>query len=165
MRITTETWRSVAMQVLQIERVSFIPSIRETEQALLDVVRSSTAVAIAAFSGSSDHLVGYSMGDRLERFDGIPGVKLDTHFGRRSTLYISSVAVAPRWRARGFAISLERELIRLARREGYQRFTAHIRRSAQLAPFLAKTILASYSNWYSTGELFDYVRLDDGGNN
>lgn len=163
MRITAETWIAVASQVLQIERASFIPSIRETEQALLRVVRSSTAVALAAFAGSSDHLVGYSMGDRLEGFDGIPGVKLDPHFGRRSTLYVSSVAVAPRWRARGFAISLERELIGVGRREGYRRFTAHIRRSAQLAPFLAKTILGSYSNWYATGEQFDYVRLDDGG--
>lgn len=159
MRVTATNWHVVAHQILQIERASFVPSIRETEQALVDIVRSSSAITIVAFVGVGDQLVAYSMGDMLERFDSIPGVKRDPNFGQRNTLYISSVAVAPRWRKRGLGIALERELIVAARNEGYRNVTAHIRRSARLEPFLTKTILESFHNWYSTGELFDYVRL------
>jgi len=55
---------------------------------------------------AADVVVGYLPADALERFTDVPGVEADPHCGRRDTIYIASVAVAPQWRRRGLGILL-----------------------------------------------------------
>jgi len=98
--------------------------------------------------------------DELERVGDIPGTKHDPHYGHRDTIYVSSVAVHPKWRTRGIGVALERETIAMAYARGYLRVTAHIRSSANLDGLLSRKILNSFTNWYQTGVSFDYVVLD-----
>ena len=100
------------------------------------------------------------MGDELECFGDIPGTRSDPHYGRRDTIYISSVAVDSNWRGLGIGVEFEREIIRLAHLAGYSRVTAHIRTSANLANQLTHKAMDTFPNWYGTGIAFDYVVLD-----
>jgi GNAT superfamily N-acetyltransferase len=159
-RVTEENWHAVKKRVLELERRSFIPSIRESDRSLTKIALSPSAIFLVAAVG--DTLTAYAMADRLERFGGIPGTRRDPHYGRRDTIYISSVAVDPEWRGRGIGVGLERELVRVAYDQGYSRVTAHIRGSARLGDQLSRRVLDSFPNWYETGESFDYVVLDLG---
>lgn len=161
MRVTGENWHTVKKYVLDIERRSFVPSIQESSRSLAKIASSPSAIFLVAFTGD-ETVVGYAMADELERFGDIPGTKRDRHYGRRDTIYVSSVAVAPEWRGRGVGVSLEREIIAIAYGQGYSRVTAHIRSSARLSSQLSRKVLDTFTNWYETGLSFDYVVLDFG---
>ncbi len=159
MRVTAQNWHAVKRRVLEIEQESFVPSIQESEDSLTEVASSPSSISLVAFVAEVA-LVGYAMGDELECFGDVPGTKSDPHYGRRDTIYISSVAVDAGWRGRGIGIAFEREIVNLAYRAGYSRVTAHIRSSAHLAGQLEHKTLGTFPNWYETGVPFDYVVLD-----
>jgi ribosomal protein S18 acetylase RimI-like enzyme len=159
MRVTAENWHAVRKLVLEIERQSFVPSIQESERSLTKVALSQSAIFLVALV-AGETVVGYVMADELERVGDIPGTKHDPHYGHRDTIYVSSVAVHPKWRTRGIGVALERETIAMAYARGYLRVTAHIRSSANLEGLLSRKTLNSFTNWYQTGVSFDYVVLD-----
>ena len=159
MRVTAKNWHTVKKHVLEIERESFAPSIQESEDDLMETVSSPSSISLVAFVAERT-LVGYAMGDELECFGDIPGTRSDPHYGRRDTIYVSSVAVHSEWRGLGIGVQFEREIIRLAHVAGYSRVTAHIRTSANLANQLTRKAMGTFSNWYGTGISFDYVVLD-----
>jgi GNAT superfamily N-acetyltransferase len=159
MRVTAKNWHEVKRRVLEIEQASFVPAIQEDEDALTKTAYSPTSICLVAFVADRT-LVGYAMGDELERFGDVPGTRADRHYGRRNTIYIASVAVDPTWRGRGIGVEFEREIVTLAHRAGYSRVTAHIRSSAHLANQLTRKAMDTFPNWYDTGARFDYVVLD-----
>jgi GNAT superfamily N-acetyltransferase len=149
----------VKRRVLEIEQASFVASIQEDEDSLTKTACSPTSISLVAFVADRT-LVGYAMGDELERFGDVPGARADQHYGRRDTIYIASVAVDPNWRGRGIGVEFEREIVTLAYRAGYSRVTAHIRSSAHMANQLTRKTIDTFPNWYDTGVRFDYVALD-----
>ncbi len=161
MRVTAANWHTVKKRVLEIEHKSFVRSIQESDRSLTRLALSPSAIFLVAFV-AQETLVAYVMADELEQFDDVPGVKSDPHFGRKNTIYLSSVAVEPEWRGRGIGVTAEQEVVAIALRQGYSRVTAHIRSSARLGDRLSRKVLGTFSNWYDTGVPFDYVDLDIG---
>jgi ribosomal protein S18 acetylase RimI-like enzyme len=158
-RVTGENWHRLKSHVLEIERQSFLPSIQESERSLADVALSQSGIFLVALV-ADEAAAGYVMADELERFGDIPGTTSDPHYSRHDTIYVSSVAIHPRWRRRGLGVALEREVIAIAYNQGYVRVTAHIRSSARFDGQLSRRTLGTFANWYQTGVSFDYVVLN-----
>jgi ribosomal protein S18 acetylase RimI-like enzyme len=157
--VTAETWPTFQNEILLLERCSFPPSIRDSEESLRELAHSKTGVFIAGYSQEQAQVVGYCCGDRLNKFDDIPGVSTDLHRHATTSFYMSSVAVHPSWRKLGIGLALERECIARARQHHYTRITAHVRHGFATKISRHASILSSYDNWYDTGEKYDYVLL------
>jgi ribosomal protein S18 acetylase RimI-like enzyme len=157
--VTAETWPSFRNGILLLEHCSFPPSIRDSEESLRELAHSKTGVFIACYSQEQAQVAGYCCGDRLNKFDDIPGVSTDLHRHATTSFYMSSVAVDPSWRKLGIGLALERQCIARARQRDYTRITAHVRHGLATKISRDASILSSYDNWYDTGEKYDYVLL------
>jgi GNAT superfamily N-acetyltransferase len=156
-QVSGSTWEAFRSEILQIERLSFADSIRATEDELHEVAKSASAVFFVARLVNSQQIVAYLAADRLELFAEVPGVVEDSHFRKRDTLYITSVAVHPNWRRRGLGVALQRDCVNQARRLGYARVSAHLRSGASHKLGLVHATLSTFDNWYKTGDRFSYV--------
>lgn len=152
-------WNRLRGRIAYIEEISFAPSIRDDMTTLRRRAQSPTAIFLVGKLRRTDQVIAYLAADWLEFFSHIPAVKEDRHFGRGDTIYIESIAVEPRWRGRGLGMALQRECLRRAAAAGIGRATAHLRRGVAARIGLKAKILATYENWYNTGETYDYVEF------
>jgi ribosomal protein S18 acetylase RimI-like enzyme len=158
--VIAATWPSVRRFVIQLERASFPPSIRDSELDLDRIASSATSVFIAAYGHNFEReLLGYVCGDRLSHFGAVPGARDDASRYSSSSFYISSVAVDRRVQGRGIGMALQRTGIQRAQQKGYRRITAHMRTHGWMKVSPHARALQSFRNWYGTGEQYDYVLL------
>jgi len=157
--LTQSSWTRVNDDILAIEVESFPESIQDSADYLAGLHASPTAIFLGVRVPLVSRIVGYLAADRLERFADIPGIGDDSHFGRRDTMYIASVAVALQWRRRGLGVLLQRDCIDRARSMGLQRTTAHIHHGALQKLETGGRVIRSFSDWYGTGQTFDYVEI------
>lgn len=145
--------------MIDLETRSFSSSLRDSPQALRRIVESPTSIALGLTVRASGLLVGYVAGDLLELFPNIPGINSDPHYGRRDTSYIESLAVTPQWRHQGYGTALVRSFLAQTLEAGLKRTTAHIASWSLGKIGFRFHVLASFDNWYGTGQTFDYVEF------
>lgn len=156
-QIKPSLWRTVQRDIFAIENESFPPSIREWNEALRKAALSPSSLVLAGKVSRGNSVVGYLLADRLESYGDVPGTKEDPHFGLHDTLYITSVAVHPKWRGKGLGTALQREARAWAGRQGYKRVAAHLRQGVATKLSAFYETYGSFDNWYDTGEAYDYV--------
>lgn len=152
-------WNIFANQILEIERNSFPPSLRDSRRALQSLIQSRTSVALGLRAKISGVLAGYIAGNLLEAFTDIPGIIADPHFGYQDTMYIESLAVSSEWRHRGCGTALTRSFLKRAVEMNFQRTTAHIASESAAKIMLPFRVLGSIDNWYKTGRTFQYIEF------
>lgn len=152
-------WKLFANEMIDLEARSFSSSLRDSPQALRRLVESPTSIALGLTVRPSGLLAGYVAGDLLESFPNIPGIKSDPHYGHRDTSYIESLAVSPQWRHQGYGTTLMRSFLARTVEAGLKRTTAHIASWSLSKIGLRFHVLASFDNWYGTGQTFDYVEF------
>lgn len=157
--VTPAVWTMARSDIMQIEQVSFQPSIRDHVREFFKYIESSTSVFLVLKIRPYSQFAGYIAADSLENFADISGAKSDPHFENHDTIYIESVAIHPHWRRQGLGMNLQLEAMRRARKKGYKRATAHIEHGALARTGFVGKIIASFPNWYGTGRAFDYVEL------
>lgn len=157
--VVPSLWPSLREGIVKIERESFPPSIRDSEESLYELVSSSSSIFLAIRLGSHRDVIGYVVADSLEKFRYIPGIATDQYLGRDNTIYVYSVAVQRGWRGRGFGVALQKECLRRASLRGIERATAHVRSGALARMGIGGRVLASFKNWYDTSSTFDYVEF------
>jgi ribosomal protein S18 acetylase RimI-like enzyme len=157
--VTEKTWQKFQNGILELESESFAASIRDTPNSLRGVAYSKTSVFIACYYREKSDVVGYVCGDRLSQFADIPGVAADLRRLATNSFYLSSVAVRASWRGLGIGKDLQQGCIVEAHQKGYTRVTAHVRQGVATKITDRPCVLDSYSNWYGTGEKYDYVSL------
>jgi GNAT superfamily N-acetyltransferase len=158
-RIDPTEWNAFANRILEIERQSFPPGLRDERQTLRRLVKSETSIVFGLNSNHSGFLVGYIAGDLLEIFPEIPGILSDPHFGRRDSLYLESLAVCESWRHRGFGTMLMGSFLSKASERGFLRTTGHVARGSSRSIRFRHNVLKSFENWYGTRRTFDYVEF------
>jgi GNAT superfamily N-acetyltransferase len=157
--VTRSMWSSLQAGILKIEDESFPSALADSERDLFELVNSPTGIFLALTFPSPCRVIGYIAADLLENFPDIPGTSSDSHFERRDTIYVASVAVLPDWRRRGLGTALMRECLRVASERGIERATAHIETGSVGRMGLAMKVLKSFRDWYGTGCTFDYVEI------
>jgi GNAT superfamily N-acetyltransferase len=145
--------------VVRIEEASFPPSIRDSPTYLVKLAASPLELFLLASVEPDDKVIGYSAAERLELFDDVPGVRLDPHFGLGDSIYLASVAVLQPYRHKGIGIAMQKACLSLACKQGFGRVTAHVRAGALERMRLPGRIVQSFTNWYETGEAYDYIEL------
>lgn len=149
-------WPEMKDGIIDVEKASFKSEIRETPSYLEDLVKKPRSIFVVALV--KDRVVGYACGGPLEEFGHIPGVKEDLHYGLGDTFYITSFAVVENLRGRGIGKGLMRALALRLKNAGFRFMSAHMLRG--MAESWNGTPLESYSNWYGTGETFEYFRRE-----
>lgn len=159
-RIPGNRWKEFESAIIQIENVSFAPSIRDEAETLQRVAESATGIFLVARVSDHFQVVGYLAADIIENCGDVSRIQTDPHFGQRDSIYIVSVAVKPSYRHRGIGMALQKECLRIATREGYIRVTAHVARgtTAKMRGINGR-VLATAENWYDTNTAFEYTLL------
>ena len=102
--------------------------------------------------------VGYIVGAELEKFGNLPGVRQDSHFGLRDTVYAESIALLREYRGKGIGRRLIKAFLLRARRTKFRYFSAHARRG--FAERLGGTIIWHTRNYYGTHLEYEYFRRE-----
>lgn len=158
-RIRPQEWTSYRSQIIEIERVCFPPSLRDSVETLERIFKSSTSVVLGLKIRDHSGLVGYLAADRLELFAEIPGIAPDQNFGKANTLYLASVAVDAEFRHGGLGALMIRTCVDEAYVKGFKRVTAHVDSLALRRSGIRFRVKQSFGNWYGTGRKFDYIEF------
>jgi L-amino acid N-acyltransferase YncA len=159
LEVSSSMWGQLRGDVLEIENASFPSSLADTEEHLRKIVDSPTGIFLVLRLLSTNKVAGYAAADLLECFPDIPGIGTDSHFGKKDTVYIDSIAVLLYSSGRGFGMSLMRRCLEMALQGGIRRATAHIQSGSASRMKLAMNVLGYFPNWYGTGRTFDYVEI------
>lgn len=137
----------------------FPENIRETPESLYDAVacpgslayvvhcRGDYAGNIIGFPPSATHL-------QLLRLDDLEG-------SRDQLLYLFNIVTMPQFQGQGLGRRMLSHFIAAGTQEGFQRVGGHFRGNASIKNFLALggQVLASFDDWFETGETYDYCEL------
>lgn len=156
--LSPSDWDQFASAIVQLERENFPPGLQDRPADLRALVESPTSIVIGVRT-EDGRLGGYIASDVLECFGDVPGIRDDSHWGHQDTHYIASVVIRHNLRHRGIATALTRQCVRAAYDRGFRRVTAHMRAGAANKIDDGARVLGSYSNWYGTGRVFEYVVL------
>lgn len=158
-QVNTRTLGPHFGDVVLIEEASFPPSIRDSPTYLVKLAESPLELFLLATVMPDDKVVGYLAAERLELFEDVPGVRLDAHYGLGDSIYLASVAVLGPYRHKGIGTAMQTSCLSLARNRNFKRVTAHVRSGALERMRLGGRVLQTFSDWYQTGEPYDYVEL------
>ena len=145
--------------VVNIEEISFPPTIRDSPSYLVKLAESSLQLFLLASVQPNQEIVGYLAAERLELFDDVPGIRGDSHFGLGDSIYLASVAVLDPYRHNGIAIAMTKTCISLAREQQFKRVTAHVREGSLQRMQLPGRVIRSFPDWYQLGVTYDYIEL------
>jgi GNAT superfamily N-acetyltransferase len=145
--------------VVRIEEASFPPSIRDSPSYLVKLAESPLQLFLLARIKPDDQIVGYLAAERMELFDDVPGVRQDPHFSLGDSIYLASVAILEPYRHKGIGIAMEKACLNLARRQNFERVTAHVHEGALRRMRLPGRVVQTFANWYETGQAYDYIEL------
>lgn len=137
----------------------FPENIRETPDAYLDALKQEGLQAYLVFcSGDyAGNVVGFLPGQKLQkelRFDEMK-VSLD------GLIYLFNIVALPAFQGQGIGKKMLRFFMEQSHAAGFRRLGGHFRGNGSLNNFtkFGGTILATFDNWFDTGECYCYCEL------
>lgn len=152
-------WYRMAPDVHRLELDSFRSSIRDSTRFYSTLLVDSNALFLALKSRETGAVIGFLIAGSLESFAHVPGLTNDPHFGRGDSLYIASIAIDRHWRNRGLGIALQRQFFIRAKKRGFSRALAHLRKGVLAKLGVPSRVLGLHPNWYNTRIAFELVEF------
>ena len=157
-RLHPSDWERFGTRVVSFEREHFPAGLREDPSELRRLIQSPTSIVIGVRTDAIP-LAGYIGSDALEQFGDVPGVRADAHWSCNDTHYIAAVVVVPELRHQGIATLLVKDCVRAAQALGFTRVTAHMAEGAAAKLDTRIRVLDCYTDWYGTGQAFEYIEI------
>ncbi|WP_186442926.1 GNAT family N-acetyltransferase [Desulfobotulus alkaliphilus] len=157
--LTADNFYDFEKEILSSEEV-FPENIRESSESCLATLQSAGGMGLVAFF--QGRYVGNVLGFQ-PLGEVFTDLKLHDVYGENSVnlIYLSNIVTLPEFQHQGFGRQLLKAFVNAAENAGFQKVGGHFRCNGSLKNFkaLGGQELASFDNWYDTGETYTYCDL------
>ncbi|WP_246052201.1 GNAT family N-acetyltransferase [Desulfobotulus mexicanus] len=157
--LTADNFHMFEKDILASEEI-FPENIRESSESCLGTLESTGGMGLVAFF--QDRYLGNALGFQ-PLGDVFTDLKLHEVYGEKrvNLIYLSNIVTLPEFQHKGFGRQLLKAFVDAAEKAGFNRVGGHFRCNGSLKNFkaLGGQELASFDNWYDTGETYTYCDL------
>jgi len=156
--LNRQNYRLFEEEIMLSEEI-FPENIRETSESYRDVLCQPGVVAfIAAVQGVyAGNVVGFHPTADMRQILRLNELAID----HDELIYLFNIVALPEFQGCGVGMGLLNQLLENSKKGGFSRVGGHFRGNGSLNNFIRRggEILATFDNWFETGESYSYCEL------